>query len=163
MLSLHLPPARLSIFPAFALVLATGCSVLDGGKGSLGGKDLAASPTPARGSYSLAYYSANKEAKVGQEPRPLGEGATVQQALLQARPWEVFTRFDVAVVRTPRPGGRALPPMKVKWDGRAREVDAATNYALHPGDRIEIVENDATTVELTLRELLGPLQNMFIK
>lgn len=66
--------------------------------------------------------------------------------------------MDIEVVR-PVPNDRPLR-MPVNFDWVKREVSAATNYSLYPGDTVEVTEDSRTIIDRMVESAMEPLKSM---
>lgn len=89
---------------------------------------------------------------------PLRGNMFVDDALKGSGALEEFNRMDVVVVRA-LPGGEKLR-MPVTYNPDTREVNSATNFALHPGDVVEVRDDPRTLLSRMIDSAfstLGPI------
>jgi hypothetical protein len=143
---------------------ASGCAGLSTGELSLlgsAGDDAAAAKSDAA-AISLPKYSVEIYPDAGQPQRVEAalDGTTfVQGALEKTGATKRFRKMNVFVIRA-NSDGAGKHRMDVTYDSAKRRVASDTDYALHPGDRIVVVEDTSTFVEKMLGPMLGPLGAM---
>lgn len=95
-----------------------------------------------------------------QEPEylkaPLTETMLVQDALKGSGAIGRFRRMKVVLVRQ-EPGGQVVR-LPVRYDTYSRHVAEATNYAMRPGDRLEVTKDSSTVVDRMVSGVFEPLR-----
>lgn len=90
---------------------------------------------------------------------PYEEGMVTQSALDQSRAMKRFKRASMHV-RRQVPGTQNVAKMKVDYDHRKKQVDPLFDYALYPGDTIEVVEEKHSPMADFVMTALGPMGAM---
>ena len=93
---------------------------------------------------------------------PLTEPLTIQDLLEKTGTLSEFTRMNITIERRV-PGQRYPLKLQVPFDPASRHVAMASNYAVHPGDRIIIAEDARTIIERLMDQaidMMGPLAQM---
>ena len=82
---------------------------------------------------------------------PITDGMCVQDALKTSGAQKRFSRMDVELARqVPKSGWLK---MEVNYDNSKRTVESAFDYAIHPGDRLIITEDNSTTIDRMLTKM----------
>jgi hypothetical protein len=82
---------------------------------------------------------------------PLNDVTYVQQALDQTKALKKFRRVRLELYRElPQGGGHKIP---VQYDRGKKRIDPATDYAIHPHDRIVVTEDTSTVLDDMLESL----------
>ncbi len=87
---------------------------------------------------------------------PVQPNMLIEDALKGSGATRRFRRMDVTLVRR-TPGGQLLR-LPIKFDIQSRRVASSTNYAVHPGDRLEVVEDTSSIVDRMLESVVEPLR-----
>jgi len=140
---------------AFAIVGVTGCQTLFSSRPH--NKELADGNTPAAPTCEVVMRDS------GGHTRPLlapvADGTTVNSVLEFANAGWRFRKFDVTVLRKGRSADTGRPTvqeMNCEFDTKARGVTFETDYAIRPGDRVLIEEQESSPIS----EALGILRNV---
>jgi hypothetical protein len=88
--------------------------------------------------------------------QPLDGPLVVSDALKKTNAARRFKRMDIFVIRKGA-DGRGIK-MQVDYDRRARNPVAQHDYAIHPGDRIIVVDDPSTVIDDMAGSILGPLK-----
>ena len=83
----------------------------------------------------------------------------MEDALRKSGATKRFRRMMVNVVRA-TPDGQNRVAMKAAYDREKRRIDPATNYALHPGDRVIISEDSSSHISEAMGDALGPFGSL---
>jgi hypothetical protein len=84
---------------------------------------------------------------------------TVQKAIEHVGANRRFKGLEVALVRVTQLTGKE-EILKVPYSRRTRNIDILHDYAVLPGDRVMIVEDNTTVVDEMLDSMPGPLQGL---
>ena len=131
-----------------------GCSTLqiDGSiTGTTGNQqplERIAAETPVPPPLELEIRAAGKDPELRR--LPLQEGMCIQDALTETGLTKRFRRMDVKLVRTTEEGAAKLDS---KYDHKANQVESLYDYALHPGDRLIVIEDTSTMLDDLLNGL----------
>ncbi len=125
-----------SLMALLVLTAGSGCASLGSWNGTKPVADAAAFPAPA--TIAIEYHPHNGKTKVVDVP--FEEGQTIQAALEKTGAHKKFRRSFIDLQRTPKGG----MPHKMPIDFKSGQVGHATNYDLHPNDRIIITEDNST-------------------
>jgi len=154
-----LPKPHANILPFASLLavllLLTGCATLrvpPGTSDSLTDASVppAAAPAPT---YTIEIHPERGE--VGTKTVPLGEQSYVQNAVDESGALRRFRRIKIQVVRKGNVAGHKMAKMEVDFDNGRRQVPMQSDYALHPGDRVMIIEDSSSIVDDVMGRLLG--------
>ena len=86
---------------------------------------------------------------------PLTEPISVQQAVEETGLADRFRRMKITIFRPNRDGSYAR--LGVRFDKLKGRVESASDYLLHPGDRIMVEEDNSTILNDMLEPWLGPM------
>lgn len=136
----------------FAAV-APGCSTLQTDHTALQAASAQAEKPPVRGYVVVQLRSGQKRAEYLRAP--LTDTMLVQTALKESGALSRYHRMNVTLVRKMVDGQRVRMP--VHLNSKTRQVTDATNFALHPDDVIEVVEDTTTLVDRMIDSALEPL------
>ncbi len=93
---------------------------------------------------------------VQQFDRPLTGEVWLQDVVTQSGAPKRFRRMNIEVQRRSANGQWAK--MKAEVDRRTKKITIETDYAIHPGDRIVIVQDTSTAIDDVLGPFLGALR-----
>ncbi len=161
---IRITPRCVWLLPLTAALTAlgtSGCAGLGIGELSLFGSasGAAAAAKSDAAAESLPKYYVEFHPDGGKPMRmegTLDETMYVQGALEKTRAMKRFGKVNVFVVRTNQDSDRKHR-MDVTYDSAKRRVTPETDYALHPGDRIVVVEDSSSLVDKLMGPALGPL------
>ena len=71
------------------------------------------------------------------------------------RRFERFRRIKLQLVRA-APRGRSIHKLDVAWDRGKKRVPPSHDYAIHPNDRLMVIEDTSTVIDDMLARLTGP-------
>lgn len=143
--------ARMASWMAVVLVSALcGCTsltswTLPGGEAVA--PAAAAFPPPAM--IAIEYHPDGGKVKVVDVP--LEPGMTIQDALEKTGAHKKFRRSFIDLQRTPKGG----LPHKMAIEFKSGQISHASNYDLHPNDRIIVTEDTSTIVDDMIAKYLG--------
>jgi hypothetical protein len=148
------------LLPVLLVIAATsvGCSSLQTSPVDLGQQALMQPPEEEDSEPKIVVELRETEEEPVRLRAPLKEGMVVQEALKGSGALNSFRRMDIEVVR-PVPNDRPLR-MPVNFDWVKREVSAATNYSLYPGDTVEVTEDSRTIIDRMVESAMEPLKSM---
>ncbi len=135
------------------IAAAPGCSVLRNEHSTMPVVAPVAEQTPARAHVVV-------ELRTGQQKpeylrAPLNDTMLVQTALKESGALNRFHSMNVTIVRKLADGHKVRLP--VHFNPKKRRVTDATNFALHPDDVIEVVEDTSTLWDRMIDSALEPL------
>ena len=87
---------------------------------------------------------------------PLKEGMLVSDAIQQTKAAKKFRRESIEIMR-PTPRDHRPLRMHVKYNQKSQRVSAGSDYALHPGDVIQVIEDNSNALDDMLGDAIGPL------
>lgn len=87
--------------------------------------------------------------------RALTEPTSAQQMLEQSGMTKKFRRMTVDLVRPLPAGGHHK--IALTYDRQTKRLTSETDYALQPGDRLIIIEEDKTALDDMMEKFGGPL------
>ncbi len=149
----QLQTAILPTFALFVVASTVGCSALK----SAPATPLAADTETAMIDDPLVVV----ELRDGNSDReylraPLKESMLVQDALKGSGAVRRFKRMDVVLVRRVSNGQKLRLP--IRYNSSQRRVADENNYALHPGDWLEVTENTSNTFDRMIETAMEPLK-----
>jgi hypothetical protein len=131
-----------------ALGFSPGCSMM-------GVQELAQAPTAP--TYTIEVRARGRKPK---ETQVVVQGnETVQSSIELVKANKLFRGLDVAVVRQSNQSHQE-EILKVPYDRRKKKVDMMHDYAVLPGDRVMIVEDNTSFIDEMLDDLPAPLAGM---
>jgi hypothetical protein len=90
-----------------------------------------------------------------QKTLPLTPGMSVQDALAQTSAIRKFTDMEIKVYRV-TPLSKGVPvPLQAQYDPAKNRVPPLHDMALHAGDKILVVENDNSQIDLLIQKVTG--------
>lgn len=111
---------------------------------------------PETPSYTVELRGLNK--KTTEVTAALPRSITVQQALEQSKATKKFKRMQVAVARKSVETGQ-VEYFKVPFDKNKGSVDILHDYALQPGDRVVVIEDNGSMITDALEQATSPITN----
>jgi len=148
-------PAAAAIIPASAaLVLLLGfcgCATAP-----LAEADVAQMTPDGANSPMFTVEIKPESGSVQQFDRPLTGEVWLQDVVTQSGAPKRFRRMNIEVQRRSANGQWAK--MKAEVDRRTKKITIETDYAIHPGDRIVIVQDTSTAIDDVLGPFLGALR-----
>lgn len=142
------------IAPLLLLFASTsiGCATLPTGGGLFGGKVVEPYTGP-----TVAMSIQAEGGKPKLKTLPLEEGMTIQTALEKTNLTRRFRNMEIKVLRvTPQSNGQPVP-LQVQYDPAKNSVDILHDMALHPGDKIIVVEDSSNPLNKTLARFTGAM------
>ena len=150
-----------SFLAALLLATASGCQTLDVNLASVLRDTPESSTPPATPAESEATYYVEfrpHQKKPVLVSLALTEPTYVQQVLDQTKALKKFRRVKVELYRQlPQGGGHKIP---VTYDRAKKRVDPATDYSIHPKDRLVVTEDTSTILDDMLEKLGGPASSL---
>jgi hypothetical protein len=137
---------------------STGCSTLALSADDLFGADetkagVTTSPGTDGPTIAIEFYPTN-----GQPERaflPLESVTYVQDVLERTNAHRKFARIKIRIHRElPNGSGHKFD---VQYDRKYRRIQPGFDYALHPGDRLQIIEDPTNALDDMLQSIGGPL------
>ena len=150
------PQTTLAYLILLFCVASTGCSTLDSSVGDLfGGDDVkpVATPSPGTDGPTIAVEFYPKKGQPERAFLPLDSATYVQDVLERTNAQRKFSRMKIQIHRRlPNGGGHKFD---IVYDRKKRRVKDGFDYALHPGDRLQITEDPTNSFDDMLQSIGG--------
>ncbi len=88
---------------------------------------------------------------------PLTEQMRVTEVVKSSKASKKFSRFDAHIWRKSPRKAHEMVKLDVRFDPESGQVTYDTDYAIHPDDRIVVVEQPYTIFDEAYNSLLGPI------
>ncbi|MFV1966727.1 MAG: hypothetical protein ACC628_14985 [Pirellulaceae bacterium] len=157
----HFQPQRaLSFLVLFVGVGSAGCGTFNRNVGHLfGGDDTKSVAAPSVGAdgptIAIEFYP--EDGKPERAYLPLDSVTYVQQVFERTNAHRRFSRMKAQIHRQLPDGGSHK--LDVRYDRKSRRVEPGFDYALHPGDRLQITEDTTNVIDDMLESVAGPFSS----
>lgn len=111
---------------------------------------------PAIGGPSCTVAIYSKGARPKEVKLPVTGQMFVQEALNKSGVSKRFNRMKVVLIR-PRPYGKGRHKMDIKFRSGKKRVSLNSDYAIHPGDRLVVIEDNSTAFDDMIDKVTEPL------
>lgn len=138
--------------------LTTGCSSLPSGAGlpllGASSKKAAAEETASQANCTVEMHGGSKRPKAVQVP--ITPNTHVQDVLVASKAAKRFSNPEVVLVRRVENGSQRTLKLACRYDRKEDRIAWDTDYAVHPGDRILVREDQANPMGSMLNSVTGP-------